>query len=1139
MGMKRIIININFGMHKLFIILLIAVPVFLCSGCNRDYDDSALWKDIDKMWGDMASLQKRIGEINDQADMLSQIVNGAIITSIIQNEEEDYTITYKDDSHVEQTVTIATDRDMVQVPIIGVKLDAGVYYWTSTIGSTTSWIHDSGGEKIPLGGKTPVIGVDDQGYWTVNGTRIKNSNNNNVKAERKNASLILDIQKDGDDNAVITLGNGTQITAQLFDAFNLVFETDTRRIIDAKYPVTDPTQPVIINYTITGKNAADAMIDIVKATNLTASLNTTDRKITITFPAEFEEGILMVMIFDLKNNVIIKPILFSTGLDQASGIATADDLLAFAQAVNEGRSITRFKDASGAVVLNNDIDMTGITSWTPIGKVTPSSTTANTAVTYTPVNAFDGIFDGKGFSIQNIQWTFDAGDGNAAYGLFGAIDGAIIKNLTLGTATDNSQMILTGTAIQGVTVGSIAGYAASSTITNVRNHVDLNFSGSDGVNTMVAIGGITGTVNGSTIGGTNLADGVTNNGSITCGMIANTGNGANGGMLVAGICATMNSNTSNLLNNCINNGDISAPSGRGGGLVAVGTAGTVTYCTNNGTIQDDVDGVFAQHTTPYDRKRMGGLIGGTATNFTLSYCTNNGNVFSQLGCRTGGFVGHNASPITNCTNNGIILSDLITVGSNKHGAGWACGYNDNVSRIKDCTMGGKVGDYTLYGIAPQTAPDATFGRAVCHGPFSPADNGLTDDMDAYYEWTAAKQSDLHAGVKYYKYAFTNISQNIYVLEVDMSNPNVEIATVVSDDLIPNPNGNNNSNNGKNLRETLSETCLRKRGAGENIIAGINTGFFDSNTGIPRGFHIQDGEAYFINNPDVRAQLTNHKWGFTVFEDKSVSFDTRTFKGLLQVNGVDYEYYSINDTITRLTAPTSYDANLYTQRLQKVPHASRPDLTNIIGTNALFIVGTNDNPMLVNKGFVNATITNIIDGRSGGIAEAPYISAANQWVLQVTGEKATALAAALSIGETVKIRSDVYINSNPSTPPVITHNSSMYRFLQNGAWSNPNTSNNPNGTNVNDPYPSTVAGTSQDGSKVYFVAVEKTGSGNGLSYYQLYRTGKKLGCYNMVRFDGGGSTSMWVYENGTGDIVNIVTDSNGERSCLNYFHVRIR
>ena len=63
---------------------------------------------------------------------------------------------------------------------------------------------------------------------------------------------------------------------------------------------------------------------------------------------------------------------------------------------------------------------------------------------------------------------------------------------------------------------------------------------------------------------------------------------------------------------------------------------------------------------------------------------------------------------------------------------------------------------------------------------------------------------------------------------------------MADELCLNPNANNNSNNGKKLRETLSETCTRRRAEGRNIVAGINTGFFNSHDGFPRGFHIEYG-----------------------------------------------------------------------------------------------------------------------------------------------------------------------------------------------------------------------------------------------------------------------------------------------------------
>jgi exopolysaccharide biosynthesis protein len=61
----------------------------------------------------------------------------------------------------------------------------------------------------------------------------------------------------------------------------------------------------------------------------------------------------------------------------------------------------------------------------------------------------------------------------------------------------------------------------------------------------------------------------------------------------------------------------------------------------------------------------------------------------------------------------------------------------------------------------------------------------------------------------------------------------------------------------------------------------------------------------------------------------------------------------------------------------------------------------------------------------------------------------------------------------------------------------------------------------------------------MTYYELYRTCAKLGAYTMIRFDGGGSTTMWVYQNGEGSVVNHPSDSKGERSCMNYFHLRIK
>ena len=56
---------------------------------------------------------------------------------------------------------------------------------------------------------------------------------------------------------------------------------------------------------------------------------------------------------------------------------------------------------------------------------------------------------------------------------------------------------------------------------------------------------------------------------------------------------------------------------------------------------------------------------------------------------------------------------------------------------------------------------------------------------------------------------------------------------------------------------------------------------------------------------------------------------------------------------------------------------------------------------------------------------------------------------------------------------------------------------------------------------------------------MARIAQKLGGYNMTRFDGGGSSCMWVYNAsaGKGSLVNRPCDSKGERSCMNYILVR--
>lgn len=1105
-------------MRKTFIAMS-AILLVMFTACGNGYDDSSVWKELNNVLNDITAIQSRVDELNSQIEALNKLVGGGAVTSITTNTEGNNILTYKDADNVEHSITLAAASDAVTVPMIGMSLSDGVYYWTQTLDGKTTFLLDTDKEKIPVAGRTPKLAIDANGYWTVNGRRIVDAAGKPVKAENKPSSLITAASIDADGNAVLTLGDGTQVTVATFTAFTFTVD------VPVKNEITDRSQLMTIGYALSGAKAANAVVEIIREVSVSATVNAAASNITVLFPSDFEEGLIMVMATD-GENTIIKPLYFSIPMGDVKGISTAADLLAFAQAVNNGSSLSRFKDDAGEVVLNNDIDLGGVTDWIPAGRPATDVVAANKSMTYTTDNCFDGVFNGNGHSIKNIEWVLNVSDGWLGYGLFGALkDGAVVKNLNM-----EGSITIKGDAPQGCAVGAVVGVLNGGKIVASTNRANIRFAGNDAFNYSVIIGGLVGVVARGTIGGTAAADGCNNYGSVSCAAIDNYANGANSGMHTGGICGLMQNNAENLVGFCTNNGAVSGPAGRSGGIMAVLSGGTVADCTNNALVCDDIENVFADRTDRYNLKRMGGLVGGSSGG-VITRSTNNGNVLSPLGCRTGGFVGHNASAISFCTNTGAVLSDHIAIGTNYHGSGWACGYNGSSSNIVNCTMGGYVGDYSVYKDNPTSAPAAAHSTAVCHiiSNYDPSLNGLNDKNDDFYEWTVVEQKQVGEGITYTHYSLVNTAQHVYVAELDWTNPNVEITTVISDDCMPNSNNNNRGNNGKNLRETCSETCVRRRAEGQDVKIGINTGFFDSQEGILRGLHIEAGRPEYVNSPDMRDNYTSHRPCFAVLKDRTVMFGKKDFKGYVQLGGTDYEYFTINDTTLMHTADYNrYPINLYTARLKHEPH---PGITFNMSPKALFVVATNNasKQLNVNDGWVDATITAVVDGRSGTAIDIPYVTTNDMWVMQAVGAQADALAAAAKVGDAIRVKATVTLDGTV-VGPIETLNSTMAHFMNAGVFDN----------STAELYPMTVGGTNKDQTKVYLIAVDgRTSVSLGVTPYQMFRIGQKLGCYDLVRFDGGGSTTMWVYDSvaGSGRVMNQVCDSKGERSCMNYLHVR--
>ena len=568
---------------------------------------------------------------------------------------------------------------------------------------------------------------------------------------------------------------------------------------------------------------------------------------------------------------------------------------------------------------------------------------------------------------------------------------------------------------------------------------------------------------------------------------------------------------------------------RAGGILGFGVSVTLNKVTNNANLT--VSGTSATG----NKLIIGGLVGYTDSNSTVGGesastkgCINRGDVTASVVAQAGGLVGSNYGVIKGCTHYGTVTAGKD--GSN--GPGWLCSYNKTKANVTSNTGNGYVGN----------APDAIKNAMMNAESAYDIENNTVDwTKDGYYDWEEVETRQLHSGATYHHYSCTNVPREIRVLEIDLQDPGIEITSAFAGDMVPNPNGNGNSNNGKNKRELLSELCARKRAEGQKILAGTNCCYFDSNDGISRGFHVEEGRPVYINNPDVVNGLGNHKWGFTVFEDRTASCGIKKFSGKFKAGGKEFSYYSINDTLLRHTS-AKYQASLYTSHYVRTPYPAYPSIINDLAANALYVVCEyTSGVMLVNKGYAAARVVEIRDGRSTPLTNKPYITAKNRVVIALSGDMAANLMAFIKVGDTVEFRCDISIDGDASKP-ILTLDSSMYQLMTDGQ----DASNTPGSSaSLYTAYdPKTWPVVSADRKKVWIVEVDgrqisPTWYSLGVRGYEMYRISKKLGGAWLTVMDGGGSSAMWVLNpsTGSGSIVNRPCDSKGERSCMTYLLVR--
>ncbi len=220
---------------------------FILFACGEAYDDTQIRNEVNSLKDRVAKLEQICKDINSDVDALQAIVEAlqddVTVDSVVAN-DNGYTINFSDG----QSVTITNGKDGADgsdgadgedgsdgvdgedgkdgvdgnTPVIGVKQDGGVYYWTVD----GEWLLDAEGNKIKAEGKDGEDGKDgatgtvdgvivpelkvEEGYWKVSTDGgITWEILCEVVDEEPESTCIFSNVEDGDNEVVFTLADGT------------------------------------------------------------------------------------------------------------------------------------------------------------------------------------------------------------------------------------------------------------------------------------------------------------------------------------------------------------------------------------------------------------------------------------------------------------------------------------------------------------------------------------------------------------------------------------------------------------------------------------------------------------------------------------------------------------------------------------------------------------------------------------------------------------------------------------------------------------------------------------------------------------------------------------------------------------------
>ena len=484
---------------KKYFLLALVVLTGMASSCK--YDDEELWENVNDLADRVTSLEAATKQMNSDIAAMQSIISALqkqVSVSKVEELKDGYIIHFTDGTQA--TIKNGADgkdgangadgkdgangengkdgKDGKDAPVINVKQEGGVYYWTITVDGKTEWLTDEDGNKLRVSGEDGEDGKDGtSGSSGKNGNtpllRVNAAGNWEVSYDNGATYKDLDVKAVGNEGAAgdskftsITSSNG-MVTIKLVDGKTYEIPlaasvTYSGTGIDGDVVTLAPKKDVTLNYVVS--EMPNASVEVVKAPDFVA-VEAANGKLTIKAKSRSTEAGKIVLLYYNANKTITSVLTVKV----TTLVSAAEDLQT---QLNAGGTVSLSADIQNATTVNTDgatLDGAGnsmsfanqATSTVNKGIATSGGTIKNITITGT---SYEYNGSNRGFRavyitnmtgdvyIENSKlsgtYPINVNGGNSDYGLYvtettllgwtsyGAIKEAVFTECVFGKNTD-------------------------------------------------------------------------------------------------------------------------------------------------------------------------------------------------------------------------------------------------------------------------------------------------------------------------------------------------------------------------------------------------------------------------------------------------------------------------------------------------------------------------------------------------------------------------------------------------------------------------------------------------------------------------------------------------------------------------------